>query len=74
MAKKKMDRATQDYLDAVEALVMAYEKADPDNGGGESVDWSDLDRAFNLAKDALKKHAPARLKSVIETVREENEE
>ena len=42
-----------EMLAACMALVAAYESVDP--AAGESVDWNDVDRAFEFAKNAVNK-------------------
>lgn len=42
-------------------LSLAYAKADPDNGGGEEVEWEDLDNAADLANEAWTDEDRARL-------------
>jgi hypothetical protein len=38
---------------ALEQLLLAFAKADPERGSGRSVEWSDIELAFEMAREAL---------------------
>ena len=50
---------------ALEQLLLAFAKADPERAGGGHVEWEDIELAFNMAREAL----PGRY---LEIVRELN--
>lgn len=54
LAKKMLNEAKKNQLmeAACKGLIDAYSKA----GDGDSVDWSDLDAALEIAKQALPKY------------------
>lgn len=51
---------------ALEQLLLAFAKADPEYRPGASVDWSDLELALDLAREAL----PGRYLEIVAELRE----
>lgn len=54
---------------ALEQLMLAFAKADPDYSPGGAIEWSDIELALEYAREAM----PGRYQEIIEESKETNE-